>query len=308
MTSQSSSTRALQPTPPPPPPPQQQLEHEQQPPPPPPQRQPQQEQPLPSAYIFTFEQMQRERPVKDMGPAAAAWKQQELRKECFVQNIMTIDITSTWPEWRACLRALSEKLQQEIIGNGIVSITFRLLENVMDTNYFKRDSGERHVFEIIRRDASRVHLHFHTNGTMDKPVLIPPTITPANANGGASQPTLIYMPDTPSQPLIGRKECTLALTTILDACWYETAGAADITDGLAFDWKRYVAHIRDNHEITAMQPEKVFALRIKADELPRLAFCAGDTTWKTLQPQDAHYRDGSELTQTHGENKQANRA
>ena len=140
-----------------------------------------------------------------------------------------------------------QKMQEEIIGNGIVSITFRLLENVMDTNYFKRDSGERHVFELIRRDTSRVHLHVHRNGTMDRPVFIPPTITPANANGGASQPTLIYMPNTPSQPLIGRKECTLALTTILDAYWNETAGAADITDGLAFDWKRYVAHIGGLH-------------------------------------------------------------
>ena len=149
------------------------------------------------------------------------------------------------------------------------------------------------MFEIIRVDASRVHLHFHTNGTMDKPVLIPPTITP------------VYMPPTPSQPRIGRNECTLALTTILNACGYKTTGAADITDGLAFDWKRYVAHITDNREITAMQPEKVLVLRIKADELPRLAFCAGDTTWKTLQPQDAHYRNGSELTETHGQqNKQ----
>ena len=189
------------PPPPPPQPPQQQQQQKQQPPPPPPQRQHHQDRPFAWACIYTFKDMLQEEPVQGMGSAAAAKKQNELRKECMDKKLTTIEITDTWTEWRKCLRALPTGLQQQIVGKGIIWIKFQL--------------QGKHVFEVVRVDKSCVQLHFHSNGTMDDPVLIPSTATPDNANGGASQPTVIDMSPTSSQAIIGRKECMLALDTIL---------------------------------------------------------------------------------------------
>ena len=66
---------------------------------------------------------------------------------------------------------MNQSTMEDVIGDGIVSVTFRLLENVQDPNYcrMKDDPGERHVFEIVRSDTSAVHLHFHSNGNLDNP-------------------------------------------------------------------------------------------------------------------------------------------
>ena len=62
------------------------------------------------------------------------------------------------------------------------------------------------------------------------------------------------------------------------------AGAIDITDGHAFDWKRFLANTMEHLEIAAMELEKVFALRTADSGSPMLAFCATDTKWKMLDP------------------------
>ena len=80
---------------------------------------------------------------------------------------MEIDVTETWPEWRLVLRALPHNMQQLIIGYGVARIKFRLLEDVRDPNYAKKDSGQRHVFEIRRVDTSAVYLHYHKKGSLD---------------------------------------------------------------------------------------------------------------------------------------------
>ena len=244
---------------------------------------------LPS--VCTFQQMQAMQPVKGMGGKVACAKQRELRKVCLENGVFEIDVTETWPEWRACLRALQPIMQQQIIGNGIAQVKFRLLEGVRDANYFKSDSGERHVFEILRVDTSAVHLHYHKNGSLDDPVLVDPIVMPQNANSGASQPTAPFIAPSPSQPVIGRREAVLALTVLLNACWNNTAGAVDITDGHAFDWKRFVANTMENLEIAAMQLEKVFALRTETFGSPKLAFCTTCTTWKMLDPTQTHYKN-----------------
>ena len=110
--------------------------------------------------------------------------------------------------------------QQLIIGDGIAFFKFRLLQGVRDSNYAKRlnDSGERHVFEILRVDRSAVHLHYHKNGPLDDPVLVGAIDMPQNAHSGAAQPTVPVIAFTPSRPNIGRREAFLALNIILDAC------------------------------------------------------------------------------------------
>ena len=104
---------------------------------------------------------------------------------------------------------------QQMVGPGIAQFKFRLLQGSRDSNYAKLDSGERHVFEILRVDTSAVHLHYHKNGNPDEPVTLPPTVLPENANSGASQPTVPFVAmavdPSGSQPVIGRREAVTAL-------------------------------------------------------------------------------------------------
>ena len=230
-------------------------------------------------------------PVKGMGGKAACAKQRELRQVCLQNGVFEIDVTETWPEWKAVLRALPPNMQQLITGNGIARVKFRLLEGVRDPNYAKKDSGERHVFEIVRVDTSAVHLHYHKNGSLDDPVFVDPIIMPQNANSGASQSTAAFITPSPSQPLIGRREAVLALTVLLNACWNNGAGAVDITDGHAFEWKRFVANTMEHLEIAAMVLEKVFALRTADSGSPKLAFCTTSTGWKILDPTQGRYKN-----------------
>ena len=231
------------------------------------------------------------KPVQGMGGKAACAKQRELRQVCLQNGVFEIDVTETWPEWRAVLRALPQNMQQLIIGNGIAQVKFRLLEGVQDPNWAKVDSGEKHVFEILRVDTSAVHLHYHKDGSLDDPVLIDPIVMPQNANSGASQPTLPVIALSPSQPVTGRREAVLALTILLNACWNNGAGAVDITDGHAFDWKRFLANTMEHPEIAAMELEKVFALRTADSGFPKLALCTTGTSWKMLGPTQKNYKN-----------------
>jgi hypothetical protein len=238
--------------------------------------------------VCTLQQVQEMQPMKGIGGKTAWAKQKELRQVCLQKEVFKIDVTETWPEWRAVLRALQPNRQQLIIGPGIAQVNFRLLEGVRDPNYAKLDSGERHVFEILRVDTSSVHLHYHKNGSFDEPTV--------HANSGASQSTVPSVAPSGSQPVIGRREAVLALTVLLDNCWNNEAGAVDITDGHGFDWKRFVANT-EHLEIAAMKLEKVFALRTHYwDDMedfgsPKLAFCTTGPTWKILDPTQASYKN-----------------
>ena len=244
---------------------------------------------LPS--VCSFQEMQEMQPVQGMGGKAACAKQRELRQVCLQKEVFEIDVTETWPEWRAVLRALPQNMQRLIIGNGITQVKFRLLESVRDPNYAKIDSGERHVFEILRVDTSAVHLHYHKNGSLDDPVYVNPIVMFQNANSGASQPAAPFIAFSPSQPNIGRREAVLALTVLLNACWNNGAGAVDITDGHAFDWKRFLANTMEHLEIAAMELEKVFALRTADSGSPELALCTTGTRWKMMNPTQKNYKN-----------------
>ena len=239
---------------------------------------------LPS--VCNFQEMQAMRPVQGMGGKVACRKQRELRQVCLEKEVFEIDVIASWPEWRAVLRALPPQTQRAIIGNGITQVKFRLLESVQDSNYAKVDSGERHVFEILRVDTSAVHLHYHKNGSFDNPVYVDPIVMRQNAHSGASQPAepFITLAWSPSQPNIGRREAVLALTVLLHACWNNGAGAVDITDGHAFDWRRFLRNDMGHPQIAAMELAKVFALRTADSGSPQLALCTTGTTWKTMDP------------------------
>ena len=244
---------------------------------------------LPS--VCTFQEMQQMQPVQGIGGKVACKKQRDLRQVCLQTGVFEIDVTETWPEWRAVLRALPRNMQQLIIGNGIARVKFRLLEGIRDHNYAKVDSGERHVFEILRVDTSAVHLHYHRNGSLDDPVFFGPIAMPQNAHSGAAQPTAPCIALSPSQPNIGRREALLALTSVLNARWNTGAGAVDITDGHAFDWRRFIVNTMESLEIQAMELDKVFALRRVASGSPELALCTTGASWKVMEPTQKNYKD-----------------
>lgn len=229
------------------------------------------------------------KPVQGMGGKAACAKQRQLRQVCLQNGLFEIDITETWPSWRAVLRALPPTTQQLIIADGVAQVKFRLLQGVRDDNWAKHDSGERHVFEIRRVDTSAVHLHYHKNGSLDDPVLI--DAVPQNANSGASQPTAPNIKLNPSQKVIGRREAVLALNLLLNQYWNNGAGAVDITDGNGFDWRRFVQNTMEHLEINAMELEKVFAVRRADSGSPQLAFCTTGTTWKMMEPAEKVYKN-----------------
>ena len=241
--------------------------------------------------ICTLQAIENLEPVKNMGGKQAAVKQRELRAKCLAEKLWEIDVTSSWAEWRAVLRALSQDKRANIIGDGIACIKFRLLENVVDTNYVRvaGDSGERHVFEIVRIDTSTVHLHFHKNGDLDDPPHFPPLQGPPDATSGASQPTAAGYPASASAPSIGRKESIRAWTVLLDNCWPRANGAVDITDGKGFDWKRYTYNIKERTAVAAIDIDKVFVMRTGGDlASPMLAFAETDGTWWQLDPKLAN--------------------
>ena len=228
-------------------------------------------------------------PARGVGGKAACRKQRELRQQCLEDSVYEIDLTEAWPQWREVLRALSPNIRHAIIGPGIAAVKFRLLQGVRDPNYFRVDSGERHVFEIVRVDTSAVHLHYHKNCKFEDPLFLEPIVTPQHANSDASQPTAPVIAPTPSQPIIGRREAGVALARILNASWNKRAGAVDITDAQAFDWKRFLTNTMEHREVAAMQLERVFAVRTADSGPVSLAFCTSGPEWTTLDPNQKTY-------------------
>ena len=142
-----------------------------------------------------------------------------------------VDVASSFFNWKAMLKSLPTA--RAIIGCGVTAFNFRLLPGVMDHNYVKVDSGERHVFEVVRADGSTVLLHFHKNGKCDPPEVVPPEdMAPSGAatseHAGVAytcQPAVQYRdivrlvaPGDKSAPL-GRSETSIALQSLLIWCW-----------------------------------------------------------------------------------------
>ena len=107
-----------------------------------------------------------------MGAKAANEAQNRLRRRCLEDGIWTLDLTNGVEfDWRALLAALSYDTAAEILQpNGVTAFRFRILRNVIDTNYRNRTPKQpwRHVFEVETFDGHRVHLHYHSNGTADQ--------------------------------------------------------------------------------------------------------------------------------------------
>ena len=113
----------------------------------------------PQNFLFTQEDLRNWRGER-AGGKQACQKQRELRQRLLATtDVREEDLTFSDFNWKGVLKSLP--LGAEVVGPGVCKFTFRLLTQVRDHNYIKIDSGERHVFEVTRRDGSKAHLHFH---------------------------------------------------------------------------------------------------------------------------------------------------
>ena len=141
----------------------------------------------------------RARPFRiGFGGKEACRKQRELRTWCLDQLPVQYeyDLTNGDWSWQDVLRSHNEELLKGVLeGSSITSFSFRLLAHERDPNYIKIDSGERHVFELRRADGVAVRMHYHKNGSMDPPTVLPerrapvrPGCAPAAQEASAAQP------------------------------------------------------------------------------------------------------------------------
>ena len=99
--------------------------------------------------LFTWGHFMQLQHGTGQGGTAACTEQRRLRALCLEQGIYEIDISHGDYDWRQPLKSLPERKAQMLIGDGVVRFIFRLLRDVMDHNYVKKDPGERHVFQVI---------------------------------------------------------------------------------------------------------------------------------------------------------------
>ena len=245
--------------------------------------------PLP---ILTLAQLQSHANTQGMGGKTACQKQRELRTSCFAQGIFEVDLSnSDWP-WQSLLRALPAQVGANIVGPGVVAFKFRLLEGVRDHNYARVDTGEKHVFEVLRVDGSACHLHFHKNGKMDAPTfhntcgvlppaghgLLPPAnrgvLPPAESRAAGDAPPVYKSENNLVHETyaVGKNEARAACARLLDA--YPGAQSIDITDEVGFAWKRFLKTQTAGRDITGPGIDQACVVQCPGG--PSLAFSRTD--------------------------------
>ena len=246
----------------------------------------------------------RARPFRiGFGGKEACRKQRELRTWCLDQLPVQYeyDLTNGDWSWQDVLRSHNEELLKEVLeGSSITSFSFRLLAHERDPNYIKKDSGERHVFELRRADGVAVRMHYHKNGKMDPPTVlrerrapVRPGCAPAAQEASAAQPApaqsyptyelqpVATFADIKASPAnrslpMGRNEVNTALLAILSSCFGEEAGAVNITDGKALEWRTWLKNFTQNQEVVGGGIKQVFALKLQPFQRPCLALVRAD--------------------------------
>lgn len=277
---------------------------------------------------MVFEQAHLEdiRRTPGMGGKTACQWQRALRAECIVNNLSFKDVTNDPSyDWKQLLRSAAPGFAERIIGQGIAQVLFRIIETERDPNYSNTDGHGRHFFEFRRADGSAMRLHYHKNGRPDEPTYVGPPRAVAQPavpepgaaqphvprggaaqtavpDGGAAQPAetggdapLLFTQEhlqeaACSRQIVGRDEASAALQSLLHYHHGETApGAVDITDGSAFDWLRWVAHIEGARDVIRNGVHRVYAVRWNPHWAPEAVFCYGNNTYSTLVPRKSRY-------------------
>ena len=232
--------------------------------------------------VLTEQQLRDRRFIPGFGGKAACQKQRDLRSLCISQGIFDIDLTNDNWQWPNVLKSLPTDVQEQIVRSGIARFSFRLLQGELDPNYRWVDSGESHVFEVVRVDGSRCHLHFHKNGRMDPLRQFPSPGMIRTTDSGVSPPIVLpvyYATDIFGSAMethpIGRNEAHLACQQLLSGM---SAGTRiDITNEISFHWKRFLRTELRGREIVGKGIYTVYV--IDFNDKPALAFrCVGGVT------------------------------
>jgi len=257
--------------------------------------------------VFTCDQLKAMPNVPGHAGKFAWAKQKELRELLLESGTYEHDLTqSDWP-WRDVIRSLPKNEHEILVGPGVIMFTFYLVPGEIDQNYHNKtshDSGERHVFHVRRKDNVAHHLHYHSNGTHDDPVKSQHTISvhktfPGKFTirqhdfshmakyNGALQP-VGFDEGSITGANVGRNEAGLACTTLLEACGVlDRPVAVDVTDELAFSWRRWLKHQRNTVKIQAMPHDivKVFICRsLLVVDQHIIACCRTDRTYVCFYP------------------------
>ena len=240
-----------------------------------------------------------------------AWaRQRELRAELLRLGTYGHDLThEAWP-WRDVIRSLPEGLRTALVGPGVTMFAFKLLRGHLDQNYARKpgDTGERHVFHIARADGVAHLLHYHKNGTYDDPAktahnMIEVTCECSSAvctcstdsydvhqrhvtnhdYTSALQP-VVFDEEFITGPTVGRKEAATACTTLLEHCAGPRAASVDVTDELAFPWRRWLLNATNGEEARRGNIVKVFICRLTQNSEPCIACCRADETYVCIYP------------------------
>ena len=244
----------------------------------------------PLQALLTLEELSNRAPVQGMAGKAACAKQRELRTECLETGSFDVDLTNGAWNWRDLLRSMTQEMRAAVVGPGVTQFSFRLLRNVRDSNYARRDSGEKHVFEITRGDGSTCHLHYHKKGNMDPPSYSGPpeasldtasnrgVTQPAGTSlgGGADQTVYtashILTPKSHEPDTLGKNEAHSACHYLLNAD--PQAQSIDVTDGVGFPWKRFLRTQQGGRDIIGPGVSRVCV--VPRPKGPSLAFFRTD--------------------------------
>jgi len=227
--------------------------------------------------VLTITQLNNTRRKTGFGGKEANRKQRSLREQLLPQRRYEYDLTEDDWDWRQVLKALPPNVQESVVGAGITKFRFRLLQDVMDHNYRKIDSGERHVFHVDRVDGSAVHLHFHKNGKMDAP-----EVFKNEAVSGAVPPAAGTGEPESTVKLIGKNEAHMAFLNLLgDGA---ATGSVDVTDTVGFAWPRFLQNQVQRHEMLGPGITKVLVVRFVRNGNPSLVICRTDGTYVVITP------------------------
>jgi hypothetical protein len=231
-----------------------------------------------------------------MGGKAANRKQKELRALLLAtDDVREMDLTESNFNWKAVLKSLSTPVAMDIVGTGVCKFAFRVLPDTRDHNYIKKDSGERHVFEVVRTDGSAVHLHYHKSGKCDQPE----SFNRVPVEIGAAEPDRVGANAIRARPAtfdeivrsgvqagdnlpMGRTEVTTAIQTLLQVTRQGVhIEAVNITDGIALSWQRFLRNCVQNREIIRNGISAAYVVQTPHDG-PQFVFCHPDSNYTRI--------------------------
>jgi hypothetical protein len=263
--------------------------------------------PLPPQVVLTCAQLEAMPLVNRHGGKFACLRQRELRAELLLSGTYDHDLThEVWP-WRDVIRSLPEGLRTALVGPGVTRFAFKLLRGQVDQNYARMpgDTGERHVFHIARADGVAHLLHYHKNGSYDDPAKTAHNMTAVSNHdrtqqdrtqqrpqrrhvtnhdySSALQP-VVFDEESITGPTVGRREAATACITLLEHCAGPRAASVDVTDELAFPWRRWLLNATNGEEARRGNIVKVFICRLTQNSEPCIACCRADETYVCIYP------------------------